>query len=132
VAERDGEHHQQDRDEHRVQDAGTQERRGRQRRAACPHALAAQADQVDHLARRAGPGVVAGVQRDGFRHGQVLVHAGLLEHDADPGLDLGPLPARITAEHRDLAAVPVPVPLEDLDGRRLARPVRPEQREDLP
>jgi hypothetical protein len=38
---------------------------------------------------------------------------------------------RIHAEHLDRAVVAVPVALEDLDGRRLARAVRAEQPEDL-
>ena len=38
---------------------------------------------------------------------------------------------RVVAEHADLAAVPVPVALEDLDRGCLPRSVRAEQGEDL-
>ena len=41
------------------------------------------------------------------------------------------LSAGVVPEDRDLAAVPVPVALEDLDGRGLAGAVGPEQGEDL-
>ena len=36
-----------------------------------------------------------------------------------------------TTEHADPPAVRAPIALDDLDGRRLARAVRPEQRDEL-
>src|SRR5262249_44024754 len=54
-----------------------------------------------------------------------------LQHDADafPPGRAGVL--RVDTEHADGAGVAIPVPLEDLDRRRLARAVRAEQPEHL-
>jgi hypothetical protein len=54
-----------------------------------------------------------------------------LQHDADPRPPLPAALAGIGAQDRDLAAVPLPVPLEDLYRRGLARAVRAQQREHL-
>ena len=54
-----------------------------------------------------------------------------LQHDADPLAQLGRRARRVEAEHADLAGGPVAVALEDLDRRRLARAVGPEQAEHL-
>src|SRR4029079_2480334 len=59
------------------------------------------------------------------------IELGLLQHDADA---FAPGPTgmgRVGAEHTDLAVVPWPVALEDLDGGGLAGAVRAEQTEDL-
>ena len=64
-------------------------------------------------------------------HGQRLVEGGGLEDDADA---LPPRAARlggILAENGHGAAVTLPVALEDLDGRGLARAVRAQEPEDL-
>ena len=55
-----------------------------------------------------------------------------LEDDADPLAKRLASVLGVDAEHRHVTAVTLPVALEDLDGRRLAGPVRPEQAEDLP
>ena len=56
---------------------------------------------------------------------------GLLQDDADPLPERPLRAARVEAEHRHLARVALPVALQDLDGRRLAGSVRPQQAEDL-
>ena len=69
--------------------------------------------------------------RDRLADGQVAVQAGGLEHDPDPRAQrLRPRPG-VHAEHGDPAARALAEALEDLDGRRLARAVGPEQSEDL-
>ena len=75
--------------------------------------------------------VVAAEQLDRLLHRQVGLDAGLLQHDADALLKARSCLAGVEAEHADLAAVRAAVALEDLDRRRLAGAVRPEQREDL-
>ena len=57
--------------------------------------------------------------------------AAALEHQPDAGAVLASGPCRVCAEDPDLAAIRPAVALEDLDGRRLARSVRPQEREDL-
>ena len=64
-------------------------------------------------------------------HGQRLVQGGGLQDDTDA---LSPRPAclgGILAENGHRAAVTLPVALQDLDGRGLARAVRAEEPEDL-
>ena len=85
-----------------------------------------EADQVDHLVHRPGVRVVTGVHPDRLGHGEVEVNPGGLQDDADTALQPGPVAARILAQDADLAAVPGAVPLENLDGGGLARPVRAE------
>src|SRR4029077_11375671 len=55
----------------------------------------------------------------------------LLEDDTDALTEVPRRPIGVAAEHTHLAGVALAVPLEDLDGRRLAGAVRPEQPEDL-
>jgi hypothetical protein len=93
--------------------------------------LLLQPDQADHLVHWPGIGVEAGVHPDRLGDRQVGLHAGGLEHDADPALQRGPLPAGVVPEHGHLAAVAGAVPLQDLDRGGLSRPVGPEQGEDL-
>ena len=93
--------------------------------------LLAQADRLDQLGGRPGRGVVAGEVVEDLPHGELLRGPLPLADHADPR---APVPAgsrRVLAEHAHLAAVPPPDPLEDLDGRRLARAVGAEQGEDL-
>jgi hypothetical protein len=62
---------------------------------------------------------------------QPAVELELLEHEAYP---VAPAPARVLgvdAEHPDVAAGPAAVALENLDRRRLAGAVRPQEAEDL-
>ena len=96
--------------------------------------LAGEADEPDHLADIARIGVVARVAGDRLAHGQVRFYRELLQHQADllAQLPPGALVTRIEAGHHDLALVCLPVTLEDLQHRRLASAVRPEQGEDLP
>ncbi len=94
-------------------------------------ATAAEPDEFEHVGGRARGAVAVGEHLHGLVHGQHAGVADLLQHDADAG---APAPARgagVFAEHADLPGVPLPVALQNLDGRRLARPVGAEDREDL-
>ena len=55
----------------------------------------------------------------------------LLENDPDPLAKGARSIGRVVAENSDVAAVAAAVALQDLDRRRLARAVRPEQAEHL-
>ena len=93
--------------------------------------LVLQADQADHLVHRPRMRVEGGIHGDRLAHGEVPVDARGLQHEPGAALQPGPLTARIHAKNAHLAAVTGPVALQDLDRGRLARPVRPEQREHL-
>src|SRR5687767_12898472 len=56
---------------------------------------------------------------------------GILQLCADPPAQSIARPGRVEAEHRDRSGVCSAQPLEDLDGRGLARAVRAEQSEQL-
>ncbi len=60
-----------------------------------------------------------------------VVDAALLEHQADARSQAPAVAGRVQPEDPRAAAVGHPVALDDLDRRRLARAVRPEQREQL-
>ena len=85
----------------------------------------------DHLVDVARRAVVAGEDRVRLAHREVRPHLRLLQDDADPLAEVPPRPLGIVAEHAHLAGVALAVALEDLDGRRLAGAVGPEQPEDL-
>ena len=88
-------------------------------------------NRVDQLLRRPGLRVEAAEQVDQLDDGQVGIQRGGLELDADALLELDRVAPRVDAEHGDLAAVGLVEALEDLDRRRLAGAVGPEQAEDL-
>ena len=94
-------------------------------------AFLGQADEVDHVVDIAWRREVAGEQRDVLPHGEVRVHRRGLEHDADVLAPASRPPRRVGAEHGHLPGVALPVALEDLDRRRLAGTVRPEEPEHL-
>src|SRR3954447_8560224 len=85
----------------------------------------------DRLLHAARGGVQLRPVLERLAHGQVRVGAAALQHDAHAPAQIGRALGRVEAEHGHLAAVPVPVALEDLDGGGLARAVGPEQPEDL-
>src|SRR5262249_27350343 len=62
---------------------------------------------------------------------EVRVERRRLQHDAEPLPPRPPAVLRVDAEDLDLARIAPAIALEDLDRRRLARSVRPEQPEDL-
>src|SRR5436190_4910149 len=102
------------------------------RQFARPHVLLAlQPDQRDDLVgisrRRVHPREV----RERLAHADVVVDARLLQDDAHPLAQLARPAARIEAQDGDLPGAARAIALEDLDGRRLARAVGPEQAEDL-
>jgi hypothetical protein len=94
-------------------------------------ALLSEPDEVDDLVHVAGPLVVAGEEAVHLAHGQERAQLGLLQDDADPFPQRARGRARVVPEDDGVAAVPVPVPLEDLDRGRLPGTVRPEEAEDL-
>jgi len=59
------------------------------------------------------------------------IEATALEHQAHAGLQRRPSASRVLAQDPDGAAVGRPVALQDLDRRRLAGPVRPEEGDEL-
>ena len=92
-------------------------------------AFSREPDDVDDLVDRARRGVEAGVHLEHLARGEIRVEAARLQHDADARPELRAAVGRIEAEHADVAAVALAVPLEDLDRRRLARAVRSEDRQ---
>ncbi len=94
-------------------------------------ALADEPDEVDDLVHRARRGVGGAVELDRLADGEVRADPGLLRDDADPLAERAASPLRVDAEDADVAGAAPPIPLEDLDGRRLAGAVGTEQREDL-
>src|SRR5215469_11398471 len=89
-----------------------------------------EAGEFDYLARIPRPRVVASELADHLADRELRLR-GELKDDSDPG---PPVPAglgRVHAEHRNRAAVPVAVTLEDLHSGGLAGPVRPQQCEHL-
>ena len=95
--------------------------------------LLRQPDQLDHLVDRSRVRVVAGVAGQHLAHRVVRLDRQLLEDDADARAQpaLRAVVGRVDAERLHPAAAPLPEPLEDLDRRGLAGPVRTEQREHL-
>ena len=85
----------------------------------------------DHLVDVARRAVVAGEDRVRLAHREVRPHLRLLQDDADPLAEVPPRPLGIVAEDAHFAGIAFAVALEDLDGRRLAGAVGPEQPEDL-
>src|SRR4029077_3328422 len=88
-------------------------------------------DERDHLVDVARRAVVAGEDRVRLATREVRPQRGLLENDADPFPEVRCRTFRIAAEHAHLTGVAFAVALEDLDRRRLAGAVRPEQPKDL-
>src|ERR671910_531343 len=93
--------------------------------------LVVESHRGEHLAD--GTGVRVGLRGAGERLAwrEQVEAAGRLQHDADPVPPLETCPVGVCAEHPDLAGVPRPEALGDLDRGRLARAVRTEQREAL-
>ena len=57
--------------------------------------------------------------------------ASLLQHDTDAPLEVGLALLGIETQHADLATGPRSVAFQDLDGRRLAGSIGPQEREHL-
>ena len=75
-------------------------------------------------------GEEAGVEVQHFRRAQAGIDAVLLEHHADERLERG-VALRVASEDADRPAIGAAIAFENLDGRRLARAVGAEQREDF-
>ena len=75
--------------------------------------------------------VVRRPQRERLAHGQLGLRLALLQDDPDPRAPGAVAVLGIDAEHAHVAAVALAKALEDLDRRRLARPVGAEEGEDL-
>src|SRR4051794_11125332 len=93
--------------------------------------LLVEADQGDDVRDVARRRVQARPVRHGLAHLHVAVHAHGLQDDAHAPAQLELAQGRVVAQHGHVAGGPRPVALEDLDRRRLARPVGAEQPEDL-
>ena len=93
---------------------------------------AAQADEVDQLVGVARVRVEASELDQRLAWPGPRVDAAALEHQADPGTQRAPAAGWVRAQDAHPATIRLPVSLDDLDGRRLARAVRPEQRDELP
>ena len=75
--------------------------------------------------------VVVGEELEDLVDGGARGRRRRLEHDPDALSKRGSGTLRVITEDADTAAVAAPIALQDLDGRRLAGPVRPEKREHL-
>ena len=93
--------------------------------------LLVEPDERDRLVDVARFAVVAGVELEALAHGQPRLGARLLQDGADAVAPGGVAVRRVDAEHADLAVGARAEALEDLDRRRLAGAVRPEEGEDL-
>ena len=96
-----------------------------------PHDRVVEPDALQERLRPLRIRVVGGVQAEELEGPQQGVEAAPLEHQADPPPQRGSVAARVEPEDADAPAVGRPVALQRLDRRRLARPVGPEEREEL-
>ncbi len=90
-----------------------------------------QADQVEELVGVARIGMEPGVLAKTLERTRAHVDATRLEHQAHAGAQRPSARGGVGAEHPDRAPVGRAIALDDLDGRGLARAVRPEQGHDL-
>ena len=88
-------------------------------------------DEFEELLGDSGLAVTLREHARGFQYREHPEVAGFLQHDADPGAPTPPRSPRIFTQTRYLPRIAFPVAFQDLDGRRLARPVGTEDREDL-
>ena len=84
---------------------------------------------ADHRTRQVE---VAPVDQEVVEHGQLGVEAVLLRDHAEARADLGPVDARVEAEHAQLAVGHRRHAADHAHRRRLARAVRPEEPEASP
>ena len=75
--------------------------------------------------------VVAGELDQGLARSRPRIEPAALEHQPEPRPKRPPSRQRVHAEDANGALVRPPIALDGLDGRRLARTVRPEQRHQL-
>ena len=80
---------------------------------------------------RARNAEIAGLVDHHLGHRQKQVEVELLGHDAEQGLDLFGFPVEIVTEHLDAAAGLVHQRRQDADQRRLAGPIRTQQRKEI-
>ena len=93
--------------------------------------LLGQADAGERLGRVEAAGVEAAEEGEDLADLELLGELRLLQLDAEPRAQRAAVAPPALAEHLDLPGARREQPLEDLDRRRLARPVRPEQAEAL-
>ena len=91
-----------------------------------------EADQLERFVDIHRVLVELGGEVEHFAGGESLAGRAALEDDADAAGEGVALVARVEAEHGNRTLVAVPVALHDLDQRRFAGPVRPQQRVHLP
>jgi hypothetical protein len=80
---------------------------------------------------RSGAWIEAPEEVDELGNGELRIERRRLETHPDPRLERIRVAADVDPEDADFAAIGLAQSLEDLDGRGLARPVRPEESEDL-
>ena len=90
-----------------------------------------EADQLQQSFRVVGVVVVRREEPKRLERADAGVEPAVLEHHPDAGSQRRAVAPGIEPEHAHLARVGPSVPLEDLDGGRLAGAVRPEQPEHL-
>ena len=93
--------------------------------------LLLQTDQGDDLVDRPWASITPSVQREHFTHGELDFDARGLQDDADPIAEVPPGSRRILPEHLRRPGRGRAVAFENLDRRRLAGAVLPEQCIDL-
>jgi hypothetical protein len=84
--------------------------------------------QLGRITRRL---VESGVLLDGLERSRPQVDAAGLQHQADPGAQRPAAARRFLAQDADAPRIGASITLDDLDGRRLAGPVRPEHGDQL-
>ncbi len=89
--------------------------------------LLLQAHYLDDLVQRPRVRVVPAEPVDHFGDREEPLHPRLLENDPYPGLQRPFALARVVPQHAHLAAGPLAMAFEDLDRRRLAGSVGPQQ-----
>ena len=90
-----------------------------------------QAHQRERLLDVSGRRVIARIQLQALRRGQIPLRLSLLEYNTDSGPPRRPGVLRIFTEDSHFAAATAPVTLEDLNRGGLPGTVRPQEREDL-
>jgi hypothetical protein len=93
--------------------------------------LLGELDELDDLVDRPLPNVVAAVHLDQLGDRQIFLDAALLKDDPDLFTEGSRPGGRIDPEDAGLPTGSRPVALQDLDDRRLAGAVRPQQAKDL-
>ena len=96
-----------------------------------PVCRVAEPQQVQQLVGIGGIGVEAGVEPDQLARPALRGDPAVLEHQADPRVERGPVPGRVHPQDAHVAGVPAPIALQDLHRGGLAGAVRSQQGHEL-